>query len=360
MRLPVTAVCAALALTACASPAEDDQTAGPSSATTSAPTTSAPTTSAPPGDQPLEPIAVGDVDESAAEGSGPPLTLTDVRIGAHDGFDRIVFELAGDGQAGWQVGFTGAPRSQGSGRPVDVPGHAVLGITLTNIALPGDAVPGVQPWEGPDRLPADAGAVLDTLVPDTLFEGRYTFFAGLDQQRPFAVGQLTAPQRIVVDLLDEEPTSSTELSQRCESPAGFAISYPEGWAVNPGETVQPCTRFAPDSFTVPPATDARVGSVTASVETIPFDRVASSGTAEPDSRQETTVDGHRAIRLQRVTAGEGLYPPGIRTTTYVVELEPGDDGPRTLVVDTVGLPQFDYARNVRMLDWMIGTVEITG
>ena len=62
-----------------------------------------------------------DVDESAAEGSRPPLTLTDVRIGAHDGFDRIVFELAGDGQAGWQVGFTGAPRSQGSGRPVDVP-----------------------------------------------------------------------------------------------------------------------------------------------------------------------------------------------------------------------------------------------
>ncbi len=365
MRRLAAGICAALALAACgssddASTQPDDTAAG---APTSSPPTSAPPTGAGPsgpgGDQPVEPIAVGDVDESAADGTGPPVTLTDVRLGAHDGFDRIVFELAGEGQAGWQVGYTGAPRSQGSGLPVDVPGHAVLGITLTNIALPGDAVPGAQPWEE-GNLRVDSSAVLDTVVTDTLFEGRYAFFAGLDQQRPFAVGQLSSPQRIVVDLLDEQPTSSTELSQRCESPAGFAISYPEGWAVNSGETVDACTRFAPESFSVPPATDARVGSVTASVETIPFDRLVSSGTAEPDSRQETTVDGHPAVRIQRVTAGEGLYPPGIRMTSYVVELEPGDDGPRTLVVDTVGLPQFDYARNVRMLDRMVETIDITG
>ncbi|MDT0276249.1 AMIN-like domain-containing (lipo)protein [Blastococcus goldschmidtiae] len=370
MRLLAAGVCTALALTACGS---SDDPSGQPDGTAAAPSTSAEPTSAEPTsaeptdaepsgpreDQPVEPIAVGDVDESAAEGSGPPVTLTDVRLGAHDGFDRIVFELAGEGQAGWQVGFTGAPRSQGSGLPVDVPGHAVLGITLTNIALPGDAVPGAQPWEV-GNLRVHASAVLDTVVTDTLFEGRYAFFAGLDEQRPFAVGQLTSPQRIVVDLLDEEPTSTTELSQRCESPAGFAISYPEGWSVNSGETVPSCTRFAPESFSIPPATDARVGSVTASVETIPFDRVASAGTAEPDSRQETMVDGHRAVRIQRVTVGEGLYPAGIRMTSYVVELEPGGDGPRTLVVDTVGLPQFDYARNVRMLDRMIETIDITG
>ena len=362
MRRLAASVCTALALTACGS--SDVSTAQPDDTAADPPTSAPPTgagPSGPDGDQPVEPIAVGDVDESAAEGTGPPVTLTDVRLGAHDGFDRIVFELAGEGQAGWQIGFTGAPRSQGSGLPVDVPGHAVLGITLTNIALPGDGPPGVQPWEGPDRQRVEGSEVLDTLVSDALFEGRHTFFAGLDQQRPFAVGQLTSPQRIVVDLLDEEPTSTTELSQRCESPAGFAISYPEGWAVNSGETVPACTRFAPESFSVPPATDARIGSVTASVETIPFDRVASGGTAEPDSRQETTVDGRRAVRIQRVTAGEGLYPPGIRMTSYVVELEPGDDDePRTLVVDTLGLPQFDYARNVRTLDRMVETIDIAG
>jgi len=357
MRLLATAVCAALALTACGSPAQPDDPAG-------APPTSVDTTSAAPAgpteDQPLEPIAPGGVDESAAEGSGLPVALTDVRFGVHDGFDRIVFELAGEGRAGWQVAFTGAPRSSGSGRPVEVPGHVVLGITLTNIALPGDAPAGVRPWAGPERQEPGTGAVLETLVADALVEGRYGFFAGLDQQRPFAVGQLTSPQRIVVDLLDREPTSATKLSERCESSAGFAISYPEGWSVNSGETVPACTRFAPESFNVPPATDARVGSVTAKVEAAPFDVVASPGATGPGSRTETTVDGHRAVRIEQVSAGRGLYPPGIRMTSHVVDLEPGDDGSRTLVLNTVGLPQFDYARNVRLLDRMIETVEVTG
>jgi hypothetical protein len=357
MRLLATAVCAALALTACGSP---DQPGDPAASPTSSMPTSAGTPSGPAEDGPLEPIAPGDLDESAAEGSGPPVALVDVRSDVHDGFDRIVFELAGEGQAGWQVGYTGAPRSQGSGRPVDVPGHVVLEITLTNIALPGDAPSGVRPWSGPDRQEPGAGAVLDILVADTLVEGRYSFFAGLDGQRPFAVGQLASPQRIVVDLLDREPSFAVELSERCQSPAGFAISYPEGWSVNSGETVPACTRFAPGSFVVPPGTDARVGSVTAKVETIPFDVVTSTGTPGAGSRIETTVDGHRAVRIEQVTTGEGLYPPGIRMTGHVVELEPGDDGPRTLVVDTVGLPQFDYARNVRLLDRMIETVEITG
>ncbi|WP_051515436.1 AMIN-like domain-containing (lipo)protein [Candidatus Blastococcus massiliensis] len=355
MRLLAAGACAVLALTACGTsgdPPGQPRDTGAATATSSA-------TADPAEDRPARPIATGDVVESQADADGPPVVLTDVRLGAHEGFDRIVFELAGEGRAGWQVGYTGAPRSQGSGEPVEVPGHAVLGITLTNLAMPGDAPSGVRPWSGPDSQEPDGGAVLEALVSDNLFEGRYAFFAGLAEQRQFAVGLLTDPQRIVVDLLDEPPTSSTPLSLRCESPAGFAISYPEGWSVNVGETVPACTRFAPESFRVPPATDARIGSVTASVQTMPFDLVASTGAA-PDSRQETTIDGRRAVRIQQVTLGEGLYPPGIRITSYVVQLEPTDDGPRTLVVDTVGLPQFDYARNVRMLDRMMGTIEITG
>ena len=34
----------------------------------------------------------------------------------------------------------------------------------------------------------------------------------------------------------------------------------------------------------------------------------------------------------------------------------GAEAPRTLVVDTVGLPQFDYARNVPVLDRMAETL----
>ncbi|WP_346622883.1 hypothetical protein [Blastococcus montanus] len=307
----------------------------------------------------LQPIGDGDTAESIATGDGPLVALTDVRLGAHEGFDRIVFEVAGEGEAGWRVGYTDDPRAQGSGAPVEVPGEAVLGITLTNLALPGDAPEGVQPWDGPDQQEIAGATVLDTLVEDTLFEGHYTFFAGVDRERPFAVGALTSPQRIVVDILAEEPAAPVALSQRCESPAGFAISYPESWSVNSGETVPACTRFAPEPFTVPAGTDARVGAVTASVEPVPFDRVAGSGPDEVQSRTETTVGGRTAVRIERVSSGEGLWPEGVRTTSYVVDLGEGDDGPSTLVVNTVGLPQFDYARNVRVLDRMVETLEFT-
>lgn len=309
---------------------------------------------------PLQPVGDGDTAESIAAGDGPPVSLTDVRLGAHEGFDRIVFEVAGEGEAGWRVGYTDEPRAQGSGAPVEVPGGAVLGITLTNIALPGDGPEGVRPWEGAGRQTIAGATVLDTLVEDTLFEGHYTFFAGVDRERPFAVGLLSSPQRIVVDLLAEELAAPVALGQRCETPAGFALSYPDSWSVNPGGTVPECTRFAPDPFTVPPGTDARTGAVTASVERAPFDRVAGPGMGREVSRTDTTVDGRRAVRIERVSAGEGLWPEGVRTTSYVVDLEDAEDRPRTLVVDTVGLPQFDYARNVRVLDRMVETLVLTG
>ncbi|MGY1913935.1 AMIN-like domain-containing (lipo)protein [Blastococcus sp. SYSU DS0973] len=308
----------------------------------------------------LRPVAEGGTADSIAAGDGPPVTLTDVRLGAHEGFDRIEFELAGEGEAGWQVAYTDQPQAQGSGAPVPVPGDATLGITLTNIALPGDAPAGVTPWEGTAQQEIAGAAVLQALVEDTLFEGRHTFFAGLDERRPFAVGLLSSPQRIVVDVLAEAPAAPEALSQRCESPAGFSIAYPESWSVNEGDVVPACTRFAPDPFTVPPGTDARVGAVTARVEEVPFDRVAGPGAGQEVSRREMTVDGRRAVRVERVSAGEGLWPEGVRTTAYVVDLGAGEDGPRTLVVNTVGLPQFDYARNVQVLDRMIGTVTVPG
>lgn len=357
MRLMAAGLCAGLVLTACGT--GDDVPRAQPSGTTAPPTTPGGATD-PVEDRPREPISAGDLADSEAAGEGLPVVLSDVRLGAHPGFDRIVFELAGDGSAGWQVGYQDDPRSQGSGEPVEVPGQAVLGITLTNIALPGDAPSDVEPWSGPGRQALDQGTVLETLVVDTLFEGHYTFFAGLDGKRPFAVGMLDSPQRIVVDLLVEETRASVALSQRCESPAGFAIAYPEGWAVNSGETVPGCSRFAPEPFRVPPATDARVGAVTASVEAVALDRIASAQWAPVVSRTDTTVDGRSAVRIERVSVGQGLYPPGIRMTSYLVDLEPGDGGPRTLVVDTVGLPQFDYARNVGILDRMIETLEISG
>lgn len=158
-----------------------------------------------PADPGLRPIGEADVQPSSAAGSGPPVVVTDVRLGAHDGFDRLVFETAGEGRAGWEAGYVEQPRAQGSGAPIAVDAPAALGVTLTNIALPGDAPPGTQPWDGPQRQRIADAQVLLELVEDGLFEGRYAFFAGTPGERPFAIGRLDSPSRIVVDILTREP-----------------------------------------------------------------------------------------------------------------------------------------------------------
>jgi hypothetical protein len=139
------------------------------------------------------------------EGSPPMVTVTDVRVASHDGFDRVVFEIGGDGQAGWGVYHQDEARSQGKGDEVEVAGDIVLEIGLRNIAMPFDAPDDVEAWDGPDRLegPGD-GPVLE-IVPDTIFEGQHVFFVGLEAETPYRIQRLKDPQRVVIDLV-AEPT----------------------------------------------------------------------------------------------------------------------------------------------------------
>ena len=178
----------------------------------------------------IAPVGPGGTEDVSEEGSGGPAVVTDVRLGAHHGFDRIVFQLAGAGEAGYGIGYVEDPRSQGSGHPVDVPGDAALAIELTNILLPPDAPPGVEPWEAPEQLAIRDAQVIEALVVDSLFEGRYSFFAGVNEPRPFAVERLEDPQRIVVDVLTGPPGGGDEvvLGESCTSPVGLRGRLPVG------------------------------------------------------------------------------------------------------------------------------------
>ena len=312
----------------------------------------------------IEPVGSGTTDDQSADGSGEPVVLTDVRLGAHDGFDRVVFELAGDGEAGHEIGYVERPTAQGSGHPVEVEGDATLGITLTNILLPPDAPAGVQPWDQQERLAIPESEAVQELVVDGLFEGRYAFYAGLTGEQPVAVERFEDPQRIVVDVLtgsgspDGGSGEGVALTETCENPVGFSVGYPGDWAVNAGETVAACSRFAPDDFDVPDSTDARVAATAFSVEPVAFDRVTAERPNEV-SREELTVDGRDAVRIEH-EAGNGLWPAGTPITSYAIRLPDGDDGPRTLVADTVGLGDFDYERNVEVLDAQVRSLQFEG
>lgn len=56
------------------------------------------------------------------------LVLRDIRVGEHDGFDRLVAEFKGAGTPGWNVKYVTRPRADGSVAPVDVQGDSFLGV----------------------------------------------------------------------------------------------------------------------------------------------------------------------------------------------------------------------------------------
>ncbi|MEI4270278.1 hypothetical protein TEK04_00945 [Klenkia sp. LSe6-5] len=142
---------------------------------------------------PAEPAPVS-ADPVAGEG---PTVVTDVRLGAQDGFGRVVFDVSGDAVPGWDVAYTDAPSQQGSGTALEVPGTTFLRVTLTRVtnpyAAPGvtEAAPGVY---GPQTGPVSG------VYFDSTFEGQALAYVGLTQDRPFRVYSLSNPTRIVVDV----------------------------------------------------------------------------------------------------------------------------------------------------------------
>jgi hypothetical protein len=134
-----------------------------------------------------------------AEPTGEQVFLVDARVGSHEGYDRVVWELAGDGTPGYRVGWTDDPRRDGSGEVVDLPGDATLQVVLVGVGIPPDAPAGITPYDGPQTLSLDSTAVTEVAVGD-IFEGYLTGFVGAEAERPFEVVLLSGPTRVVVDV----------------------------------------------------------------------------------------------------------------------------------------------------------------
>ncbi len=140
-----------------------------------------------------------DTEPDTAEASADArVTVTDIRTGRHDGFDRVVFEVDGTGTPGWDVRYVDAATSQGSGEPVDVAGDAVLQVTVTGAGYPYDT--GVEEYAGPDPLPGQGTATVTEVAFDATFEGTTVAFIGTSGQAPFRVYLLEHPSRIVVEV----------------------------------------------------------------------------------------------------------------------------------------------------------------
>lgn len=140
---------------------------------------------------------------------GDPKTVVDVEAERFDGFDRVTFTYAGDGQPGWIVLYEDEPMSDGSGLPIDFDGDVALRVVLTGIALPPDAT--AETFE--DDVAGPDGGIVNEVINDSIFEGHHTFVIGLDDEVPYRIGVVDDPSRVVVELVHDVPTGGMATGQ---------------------------------------------------------------------------------------------------------------------------------------------------
>jgi hypothetical protein len=194
-------ITATLLMAGCASQTDTDDAASTadvtSSSSASASSAASPSTPAVTEDADTSPFPA-DTNADIADPVDPAgLTVTTVRAARHDGFDRVVFELAGTGTPGWSVEYVDSPSSQGSGAAVDVPGSAYLQVTLQGTAYPYESG-GQEVARGP--VAVSGTDVVQGVFYDATFEGTSVAWIGTTDRTPFRVYSLTGPSRVVVEV----------------------------------------------------------------------------------------------------------------------------------------------------------------
>lgn len=151
------------------------------------------------------------------------------------------------------------------------------------------------------------------------------------------------------------PTGSA-LAQRCTHPTeGYSVAFPAEWFVADGERIEPCSFFAPEPLDLEPATEADGVAIRLDVLPDPFPEARRKVESDGGKvSQEASVAGRDAVRISGETDDQGLLPPGLATTTWVVDL-----GDRSLLLTTDEAGDDDYAASVEVLDGMARSVQVS-
>lgn len=138
----------------------------------------------------------GTVGIEAVTRRGPVRTVVDVRTGAHEGYDRVVFELDG-GLPGYHVEYVDRPPHRcGSGDPVTLPGDGWLEVRLTPARMHTDQGAATIT----DRSRELGYANLVALESTCDFEAVVSWVLGLRSPEPYRVLELQDPPRLVIDV----------------------------------------------------------------------------------------------------------------------------------------------------------------
>ena len=185
-------------LAACSS---DESSSGGTITTGTTPTT--PTTTQPVTTDPATTEPCSDRGDTDRKESDDPLLMSgmvgvDIRTGAHECFERIVVEFAGEGNVpGWSVEYVDDPvRLEESDEFVEIDGDATLQV-IARSWMPDMEGNG---YDGPTQIfPANVEHILELRQTEN-FEGVTIWSIGLDAGYPFTVEVFDDPVRLVIGI----------------------------------------------------------------------------------------------------------------------------------------------------------------
>ena len=204
MRSPTRLTAIAGALVLLAGCAGADPSASQTSSTAATPTT--PASAAPASAEPVptaEPVATDDLEAFTCDlpivedGTVGVANIVDVRVGTHDGYDRVVFEFE-QGTPELTLDRAEPPFSEdASGLPMEVEGDAFLGLRMRGGSKQTDA--GTSSYDGPTDF-SPGFPTLVHLIEGGDFERQSTWYLGLAGESCVRVLLLDAPPRLVIDV----------------------------------------------------------------------------------------------------------------------------------------------------------------
>jgi hypothetical protein len=135
-------------------------------------------------------------------GASKTALLDRIAVGRHEGYDRVVFQFQND-LPGYRVEYVQPPlKEDGSGKPVDVRGAAVVIVRMEPASgFDLNTAEGVLTYKGPKRIDGSGAgtSVVQELVRTGDFEAVLSWAIGLSDKVDFRVSTATSPSRLIVD-----------------------------------------------------------------------------------------------------------------------------------------------------------------
>lgn len=130
-------------------------------------------------------------------GTAPIANIVDVRVGTHDGYDRLVFEFD-RGTPEFTFDRAEPPFSEdASGMPLEVDGESFLGLVMRGGTKQTDS--GDSSYDGPTEFEPDFATLVHAVEAGD-FERQSTWYLGLAEEACVRVMLLDGPPRLVIDV----------------------------------------------------------------------------------------------------------------------------------------------------------------